>query len=1066
MKKTEYHPHPNAGTGPSRDDLLPEVIEFLHTHWEGLLNTWFTRIENTALLQVREDISPNVSGEILQEFFALVCKQVACPGDYAPLRDYIQSGAITAFTPDAACRLQFAFKYTLLEGLREACADRPDRCLALCRYTETTMDELLLRIAEFYHEMRYKEIQKQEDERNRALKHTQERLQTLLETMNEGFTAVDTTETILLFNHRMEQITGYSRDEVIGKHVSTIYTPESQERLQAQLARRRRGESSSYELKVAHKDGRRIPVRISGAPLRDDRGHHIGSFAVVTDISDQVQAEDNLRKSNRQIARLLDAERKRAAHFATVNQVAHMALSTLDPDEIFRRVVRAVQERFDYYHAALFLTEGESNQVVLRARARAGAYEPYLPQGYHQEIGVGIVGTVVASGESLLANDVLDEPRRIIAFPEEENTRAELCVPIKLGERVIGALDVQSQETDVFDENDLTSLQVLADQIAWVTHNAQLFQEILHLNEFNEQVLQNIPLPVLLLDPDLIVVFANPSYREHHNLKPEELVNRSLEEAVPSSLLVQPEGRKALGEVFRTGSTLHLERQKVQIGAYQNRVVDILMSRVEVAEGTPLALVVIEDITESLEKAYQSSLLRQIGQTMQGILDLDRLLYTILTCVTAGTALGFNRAILLLVDQDQDTLEGRMGVGPSTQEEATRIWSELARRNPTVDDILADYDRLEDPAEAPLSRAARQVRIPLDDPDDVLARAVREHRTFTVTDGEVLAISPALWSALGTHQFVAVPLVVKDRALGVIVADNLYSGTTITDDNVDLLTAFAGHAALALDNAELYRQLEEKVLEVERAYTKLERTQQELVLSERLAVIGEMSARMAHEIRNPMATIGGFARSILKKPDPRRVKTAGSVILEETERLEKLLEDTLNFTRPSKPQLVPTDLNRLFQEVHTLIDGELQDKQVAYTEYLNPDLPTLNLDAAQIKQVLINLLHNALQAMPSRGNLTVTARCCQPPPQAQTGEARSEWVEIEIRDTGEGIPAEHLEQIFSPFFTTKTYGTGLGLAICKKIVEDHAGALTLESQPDQGTTVRVQLPSQIPQPEV
>ncbi len=1036
------------------DDRLPAFLNFLHTHREGLLDAWFARIDKMASLQVREDISPDVSREILQEFFDLICTQAASPDNYTPLRDYIQSGAINAFTPDAACRLQLAFKYSLLRALRQT-----DQLDSLCRYAEEAMDEILLRIAEFYHEMRYKQIQRQEDERARILKSTQERLKTLLETMNEGFSAVDTTETITLFNQRMEQITGYSREEVIGKHVSAIYTPDSMEYLQTQLARRKRGESSSYELQVAHKSGRQVSVRISGAPLRDAQGQHIGSFAVVADISDQVRAENDLRQSNREIARLLESERKRAAHFATINQVAHLALSTLDPDEIFRRVVRAVQDRFDYYHTSLFLAEGGANQMVLRARA--GAYEPYLPEGYRQEIGVGIVGTVVASGESLLANDVSAEPRHVLAFPEEQESVAELCVPIKLGDRVIGALDVQSQDTGVFDENDLASLQVLADQIAWVTHNAQLFQEILHLNEFNEQILQTIPLPVLLLDPDLNVVFANPSYREHHKLQPEELINRPLEKVVPDSLLVRPEGREVLKEVFRTGQPRHLERQKIQRGVYQNRVVDILISRVEVAEGAPLALVVVEDITESLEKAYQSSLLRQVGQTMQGILDLDRLLYTILTCVTAGTALGFNRAILLLVERDRDTLEGRMGVGPSSQEEVAQIWSALARRNPTVDDILADYDRLEDPAEAPLSRAVRQVQIPLDDPNDVLARAVRERRTFTSTGGEVLAISPALWSALGTHHFVAVPLVVKDRALGVIVADNLYSDAPITHDSVDLLTAFAGHAALALDNAELYHQLEEKVLEVERAYRELERTQKELVLSERLAVIGEMSARMAHEIRNPMTTIGGFARSILKKPDPERIKTAGRVILEETERLEKLLEDTLSFTRPSKPLFAPTDLNQLFQDIRTLIETDLQAKKVAYHERLSPGLPALNMDPAQIKQVLINLIQNALQAMLSGGDLTVITRCCQPRPE----ETDRGWVEIEIRDTGEGIPAENLEQIFSPFFTTKTYGTGLGLAICKKIVEDHAGVLAIESQPGRGTAVRIHLPSQHPQPE-
>ena len=896
------------------------------------------------------------------------------------------------------------------------------------------------------------------------------RFETLVETMNEGLTSVDTMGTIVLFNRRMEEITGYSREDVIGKSASVIYSLDSQETLSAQLERRRRGERSSYELYAVHKDGRRIPVRISGAPLWDDQGHYIGSFGVITDIRDQVRAEIELRDSNEKIARLLENERKRAAQFATINQVARMVLSTLDLDEIFRRVVYAVQEQFSYYHTSLFLVEDGTNQVAMRAQA--GAYEPYFSSGYRQEIGVGIVGAVVASGERLLANDVSAEPRRILAFPEEVNTRAELCVPIKLSDKTIGALDVQSQQTDAFAENDLMSLQALADQIAWVIHNAQLFQQALQLKEFNEQTLQSIPLPILLLDRELRIVTANRSYGNHHNLQPETLIGRFLQEAVPRSFLVQAEGRKALKEVLETGEHILLERVTIQRAAYQSRIVNLLLNRIVAPDGSPLALVVIEDITESLERAYESSVLRRIGQIMQGILDPNRLLYTILTCVTAGTALGFNRAILLLIDPDRKLLEGKMGVGPSSGEEAARIWSELARKSPTVDEILADYDRIENPVDTPLSRAARQVQISLDETEDILIRAVRELRPFKITDEEAIVISPALWSALGTHHFVAVPLAAKDRAIGVIVADNLYSGTSITDDSVDLLCAFAGHAALALENAELYQRLQDTVREVEDAYQELARTQKELVLSERLAVIGEMSARMAHEIRNPMTTIGGFARSILRKSDPERVEMAARIIVQEVERLEKLLAETLSFTRPNRPHFASTDLHHILRDVRTLLDEEMREKNIVFEEQFCPDLPHLNLESAQIKQVFINILQNALQAMPSGGNLTVTTRCLtkvRPPSRERTEtadvpDANAEWVEIEVRDTGEGIPAEHIDQLFSPFFTTKTYGTGLGLAISRKIVDDHKGHLTIQSQPGQATTVYIQLPLSPPQP--
>ena len=805
-------------------------------------------------------------------------------------------------------------------------------------------------------------------------------------------------------------------------------------------------------------------MRVSGAPLRNAANEYVGSFAVVTDISDQVSVERELRQSNQRITQLLESARKRAAHLGIINQVARLVLSTLDLDEILHRVVHAVHEYFDYHHTTLFLVEEDTGQMIMRAHA--GGYETYFFAGYRQEIGRGIVGVVVDSGEPLLANDTATESRRILAFPEEEATRAELCVPIKIGDQVIGALDVQSQQPHIFDENDLASLQILADQVAWVIHNAQLFQETSQLKEFSEQVLQAIPLPVLLLDGDLGVVSANPSYCEQHRIHPEHLIGRPLEEAVPGSIAAHPEFRQAIGEVFRTGESRRLDRLRIHAEAFHSRTVDLLLTRVEAADGNPLALVAIEDITESLEKAYQSSLLRQIGQTMQGIMEMDRLLYALLTCVTAGTALGFNRAILLLVDQERHLLVGEMGVGPSSHEEAARIWAELAQQNPTVDRILAEYDHLELPQDSPLAQAVRQIVISLDDPHDTLVQVVREGRTITVTEDEGFSISPGLWAALGTHYFVAVPLAVRGRVIGAIVADNYFSGAPISDESVELLSAFAGHAALALENAELYHKLEGEIRAVEDAYRELERTQEELVVSERMAVIGEMSVHMAHEIRNPLATIGGFARSLLRKFDPDRAQTAAAIIVEEVNRLENLLARTLSFTKPTPAQVAASDLNEIYRSALDLLEADLADLRVACREELDPVLPRVDLDAPQVKQVLINVLQNAVHAMPEGGELHAATRSLAAAPALAGEEARSregEWVEIEIRDTGKGIPEEHLKQIFSPFFTTKTHGTGLGLPICRKIVEDHTGYLAIESPPDGGTVVRIGFPCRSPE---
>ena len=224
--------------------------------------------------------------------------------------------------------------------------------------------------------------------------------------------------------------------------------------------------------------------------------------------------------------------------------------------------------------------------------------------------------------------------------------------------------------------------------------------------------------------------------------------------------------------------------------------------------------------------------------------------------------------------------------------------------------------------------------------------------------------------------------------------------------------------------------------------------QDELVQSERLAVIGEMSARIAHEIRNPLATIGGFARSLQRAPTPDRIDTASRIISQEVTRLEELLTDILNYTRPRALKREPVNLPDLITDVYHQVGEGLEGRGIAYRQNAPHDLPETSVDPAQFKQVLINIFKNAFQAMPNGGKLHVDIRKKEDQPH----------IEIEIRDTGPGIPAEIQDEIFKPYFTTKTTGTGLGLVISKQIVERHGGTLSFTSHSDSGTSIFIHLP--------
>ncbi len=447
------------------------------------------------------------------------------------------------------------------------------------------------------------------------------------------------------------------------------------------------------------------------------------------------------------------------------------------------------------------------------------------------------------------------------------------------------------------------------------------------------------------------------------------------------------------------------------------------------------------DVTEHARSLEQIALLQKLSQVMQGVVELDRLLHLILTCVTAGPGLGFNRAILLLVNDERTHLEGRLGVGPASHEEAARIWRELSQRAQTLDDLLKLFDEPRQPTDTAMRYLARQIRIPLSDTSQVPVQALNKQRPIVVADADAdPGVTPQLRSLLWAKQFVCVPLIARDAALGVIIADNVFTGHPIGAREVEMLQTFASHAGLAISAATAYKRLEEKLDE-------LEETRDRLVRSERLAVVGRLAAHVAHEIRNPLATIGGFARAALRAPgDSPKVERNTRIIIEEVERLEQILANVMNFTRPGSPVPRERDINESVEALCAFHEHLFAERKIVVRKSLDPNCPILRFDPEQIRQVLLNLCQNAIDSMPRGGELTVMTR------------ALEDHVEVVIADTGHGMTESVMENIFQPFFTTKPGGTGLGLSVCQKIIQDHGGDIEVNSKPGAGSSFTISLP--------
>ena len=300
---------------------------------------------------------------------------------------------------------------------------------------------------------------------------------------------------------------------------------------------------------------------------------------------------------------------------------------------------------------------------------------------------------------------------------------------------------------------------------------------------------------------------------------------------------------------------------------------------------------------------------------------------------------------------------------------------------------------------------------------------------------------------LGSNSFVSVPLVAKDEVIGVIVADNLYSGHPITPERAELLALFANHAGLAIENGESYARLQEEIKERTEAYQRLEEMREREVRTGQLAAIGEMAARVAHEIRNPLVNIGLLARQILKSvsPEDSRYRNAGTIV-GEVMRLEKILTDVVDFSKPATPNKLPTDLGEVVDQVTDFVKPQLQERRIELRCFQKGPLPLIPADPAQIKQALLNIVKNAMEAVDRDGRITITTR------------AGGEMVAVDVADTGPGIMDYVIENMYDLFYTTKQGGSGLGLAITRKIVEDHHGLLNVKSAPGKGTAFSLQLP--------
>ncbi len=347
------------------------------------------------------------------------------------------------------------------------------------------------------------------------------------------------------------------------------------------------------------------------------------------------------------------------------------------------------------------------------------------------------------------------------------------------------------------------------------------------------------------------------------------------------------------------------------------------------------------------------------------------------------------------------------------------------------------------------------------DPVEKQTRAM----TLQAVISTVLEVSiGAAFVILFTRRFVANPirqLIAGTKAVSAMELDEpitIARGTQELDELADSFNRMRERLKLAVAELnEMQQTLESKV---EERTQQLQATQRKLIQSDRLATLGQLAASVAHEINNPVSGVLNLS-TLLERLMANGTYPAGretefcrylGLISSETARVGRIVSDLLAFSRRSKPQRAPADLNKLVRMTVGLTDHKLRLINAEVALELQDTLPPVDCDASQIQQVIMNLVLNGAQAMQSRGGGKLTIRTCL--------LADGNSAELQVEDTGEGIAPENLPKIFDPFFTTKSdaKGVGLGLAVLYGIVESHEGEVEVASRPNEGTTFTVTLP--------
>ncbi len=423
-------------------------------------------------------------------------------------------------------------------------------------------------------------------------------------------------------------------------------------------------------------------------------------------------------------------------------------------------------------------------------------------------------------------------------------------------------------------------------------------------------------------------------------------------------------------------------------------------------------------------KTLEIRFLHELGSVLQSSVDLDEVLSVALTAITAGKGFGMNRAFLLLVDKQQNVLKGHLAIGPRSAEEAGQTWQEIESGDLDLqglsrlfqkDKLNAERDKFHDILE--------QLVVPLEDEQHLLVRALEERKPLLVTDAfRRPDVDVEFVRALGVDSFLVLPLVSRNRRVGVIIADNFITHRTISEQDMQSIETFSFPVAFAIERASLYERVQEEVGKLKQANQRLQEQQEQLVRMEKMALVGRITSSIAHSIRNPLMVIGGFARSILKttpESDPKRCFLES--IVTEARQMEEVLGEILTYSDALYPTCDFWDANQLVEAGLREVQERILSQDYTCRFHPADRLPLVYIDFKQTSYCIRNILLSTIDGL-SNGTIDIRTR------------AEGDRVCIEVLDHSRTLSEDELEALLTPFTETREMGSGLNMALSRSML--------------------------------